>query len=121
MRASGDCSNLVCGWRSAPTAPEDRRRDRKRAGARARALAFDGKTFDPEKDQVRLGRQLEAVRAAMRGGAWRTLAELAVMVDAPEASVSARIRDLRKPKFGGLRVESRRRAGEDGLWEYCIL
>jgi hypothetical protein len=49
---------------------------------------------------------------------WHTLADLATTGD-PEASVSARLRDLRKPKFGGFHIE--RRYVSAGLWAYRLL
>jgi hypothetical protein len=82
---------------------------------------FDGETYDPELDKARLGVQVRAVRALMLDGEWRTLAEIAGLVHAPEASVSARLRDLRKPRFGAMTVERRRRGeGQRGLWEYRV-
>ncbi len=77
---------------------------------------FDGATFEPELDGERLSGQLERVRAAMLDGAWRSLAELAARTGAPEASVSSRLRDLRKARFGAHIVERRRRG--PGLFEY---
>jgi len=44
----------------------------------------------------RLARQLGAVLENVKGGAWWTLADLATAVNAPEASVSARLRDCRR-------------------------
>lgn len=79
---------------------------------------FDGPTFEPAKDGERLSAQMERVRSAMLGGAWRSLEELAALTGAPQASVSARLRDLRKARFGALTVERRRRG--PGLFEYRI-
>jgi len=42
------------------------------------------------------------------------------MVQAPEASVSARLRDLRKAKFGGYRVERQRVREGRGLYHYRL-
>jgi hypothetical protein len=82
---------------------------------------LDGATYDPDLDQARLGDQVRAVRGLMLDGRWRTLAEIASLVHAPEASVSARLRDLRKPRFGAMTVERRRRGeGRRGLWEYRV-
>jgi hypothetical protein len=78
---------------------------------------FDGETIVPERDDSRLARQLTAVRAFMSDHGWHTLAEIALNVDAPEASVSARLRDLRKPRFGGLDIQ--RRYVGTGLFEYA--
>lgn len=86
------------------------------------AADFDGATYDPAKDKKRLRRQLGKVFEAMRDGQWKTLPRLAGIVCRSEASISARIRDLRKPKFGSYVVE-RRRLGraESGLFEYRLL
>jgi len=82
------------------------------------APQFDGKTFEPERDQSRLKAQLDAVRSIMFDGRPHTLAEIAERVGAPEASVSARLRDLRKPKFGGYQIE--RSHVSRGLWQYRL-
>jgi hypothetical protein len=82
---------------------------------------FDGVTADPELDDARLTSLLDRVRQLMLDGKWRTLREIAdALGHGSEASISARLRDLRKPKFGGLIVESRRRYTEgptSGVWE----
>jgi hypothetical protein len=81
---------------------------------------FDGITYSPEFDRERLGAQLRRVLQAMEIGGWYTLAEIAAHTgDTSQAAISARLRDLRKAKFGGFAVERRRR-GEPrlGLWEY---
>jgi hypothetical protein len=79
---------------------------------------FGGDTFDPTLDETRLRIQLAAVFAAVRNGQWWTLAQLSQVVGAPEASVSARLRDLRKHKFGGYVVQKRRVPNGNGLWIY---
>jgi hypothetical protein len=82
---------------------------------------FDGKTYEPEQDFTRLNTQLRAVRDLMRDGTWRSLNQIAVATGYPEASLSARLRDLRKLKFG-LHTVQRRRAGEGrGTFEYRVL
>ncbi len=84
------------------------------------AIPFDGETFDAAQDGERLSTQLARVRASMESGDWWTLKDLSIRTGGTEAAVSARIRDLRKPKFGGLIVERRRVPGASGLWEYRI-
>jgi hypothetical protein len=79
---------------------------------------FDGGTYERERDQERLRAQLTRVLDLMRGGTWFSLAQIAALTGHPEASVSARLRDLRKVKFGAWVVE-RRYAG-DGLWQYHV-
>lgn len=81
---------------------------------------FDGPDIGP-RDNIRLKGQLQKVRDFMADGAWRTLAEIAGRVSGSEAGVSARLRDLRKQRFGSFHVERRRRAGHEGLWEYRVL
>lgn len=82
---------------------------------------FDGKTYDPALDGARLNTLLGKVYAVMSDGKWRTLREIQSLTGGTEASVSARLRDLRKPRFGRHTVERRRR-GEpsDGIWEYQV-
>jgi len=79
----------------------------------------DGETYEPRFDFDRLNRQARMVAEVMIVGQWRTLAEIAELTDQPEASVSARLRDLRKPRFGGSTVERRRKS--KGLFEYRLL
>jgi len=81
-------------------------------------LNFDGPTFDRALDGARLTGQLHRVLAVMRDGRWRTLREIAALVRGSEAGVSARLRDLRKARFGAHVVERRRRFG--GLFEYRV-
>lgn len=57
----------------------------------------------------------------MSDGGWHTLAEIAMASEAPEASVSARLRDFRKPRYGMHTVQKRRVIDGGGLWEYRIL
>ena len=84
---------------------------------------FDGSTYNAGQDWHRLTKQLDRVRGYMlEHGGWRTLREISVATGHPEASVSARLRDLRKPKFGGYIMNSRRRinASRPGTWEYQV-
>ena len=47
-----------------------------------------------------------------------TLEEISQKINAPTSSVSARIRDLRKPRFGDFRVD--REHIENGLYRYML-
>lgn len=80
---------------------------------------FDGVTFEPDRDHDRLARQLASVRRHLSDGDWHTLAEMSATLGHPEASISARMRDLRKRKFGAHIVE--RRYVSRGLHEYRLV
>ena len=81
---------------------------------------FGGETYNHEEDKDRLKAQLAAVRKYMFDAkGWRTLQEISDAVGAPMQSVSARLRDLRKAKFGGHTVVKRNLGG--GLWIYAVL
>lgn len=83
--------------------------------------AFDGKTYDPLFDRKRLDNQLGRVYEFMSRGGWYTLAEISAWTRDPEASVSARLRDLRKEKHGLYDVQGRPRGPrEQGLYEYHL-
>ncbi len=62
--------------------------------------------------------QLEAVWQVMRDGLWYGLEEIAVLADCAPASASARLRDLRKEKFGGWTVERDYAGGKQ--WRYRV-
>ena len=78
-----------------------------------------GPAYDEERDGARLARQHEVIRDLMLDGEWRTLAYIASRTGFPEASVSAQLRHLRKPRFGSYRVDKRHVGG--GLYEYQLL
>lgn len=79
---------------------------------------FDGPCLEPH-DHERLSRQLDKVRDLMKDGAWRSLPMIRAAVGAAsEAGVSARLRDLRKPKFGGYEVQRKR---EGNLFYYRLV
>lgn len=83
--------------------------------------AFDGATYSSQQDKARLNGQMLAVFNLMKDGVWRTLAEIHAVVKGSEAGISARLRDLRKDKWGAHSVERRRRGnGERGLHEYSL-
>jgi len=80
---------------------------------------FDGPDYVPERDCKRLTNQLNRVKNAMLSGEWKTLSQLEEEIGAPQSSISARLRDLRKPRFGAYNVE--RRYEHNGLYSYRIL
>lgn len=83
------------------------------------APKFGGETFDAAIDGPRLTEQLRRVIACVRDGKWRTLRQISDATGDPEASVSTRLRDLRKDSFG-IRAEVSKRRGPRGRWEYRV-
>lgn len=81
------------------------------------SLTFEGPRETPS-NVARLTGQIRRVAEAARDR-WLTLSALATAAEAPEASVSAQLRHLRKDRFGGSVVE-RRHLG-NGLYEYRLL
>jgi len=79
---------------------------------------FDGSTYIPVLDHIRLTGQLHRVYGVLKDGHWYTLRELSMLANCPEASASSRLRDLRKDKFGGHTVDRIRKKG--GLFLYRL-
>lgn len=79
---------------------------------------FDGETFEKERDGERLTRQLDRVEKIMLDRQWHTLKQMAKDAGGSEASISARLRDLRKTKFGGYTIE--REYISNGVFKYRI-
>lgn len=82
-----------------------------------------------EPTPAKLHKDVASIKKAMRDGGWMTLEEIQnrewwnrpadkMRNDTPIQTVSARVRDLRKEKFGAHRVE-RRHAG-NRVWEYKL-
>jgi len=83
------------------------------------AIHFDGATYDPQQDRARLTGQLQRVFDLLSDGQWWTLESLATVSQATTQSVSARIRDLRKDRFGAYVIERERVSG--GLFQYRMV
>ena len=88
---------------------------------------FDGPAYSKEADRDRLQGQILRVFYVMQDGQWRTLEEIRAAIELahghhdPEASISAQLRHLRKPKFGGYKVDKRHRGdAARGLYEYRL-
>lgn len=86
----------------------------------ARENGFDGETYDHGQDGERLTGQLGRVFDAVRGGRWLTLGGLATITTGSEGGVAARLRDLRKERFGGWNIERKRSPLFPGLWLYRL-
>ena len=83
-------------------------------------LNFDGETFSRELDGVRLTGQSKKVFDFMADSKWHTLADISEGTSSPESSVSARLRDYRKVRFGRHTIQKRRRSEGSGTWEYKL-
>ncbi len=79
---------------------------------------FDGETYNEKEDQERLKGQIKRVYNLMNDGRWRTLGDIANHTKDPQQSISARLRDLRKDKFGAHNVE--RQSVGNGLYLYRL-
>lgn len=92
-------------------------------------LPFDGPGVNTEHDKPRLSRLHDSVLSLMLLGGYRTYAEIRAAIGrGSEGGIAARLRDFRKPKFGGYvpgqggYVVDKRRRGlpQDGLWEFRV-
>ena len=81
-------------------------------------LRFNGADYNQTRDDARLTGQILRVWECMSDGKWRTLKDIAQQTGDPEASVSAQLRHLRKPRFGGHTVE--REYITNGLYKYKL-
>ena len=81
---------------------------------------FDG-AYVTKEDDARLTKQQKVIYELMKDGGWRTLRSISSVTGIPEASVSAQLRNLRKPKFGGHQVITRHLTGTGrGNYEYQL-
>jgi hypothetical protein len=83
---------------------------------------FQGKAYVREFDHSRLKGQAINVFNLMKDNKWRTLNEIHNILNYPEASISATLRDFRKEHFGGHTVNRQRRGNPtQGLHEYQLI
>ena len=82
-------------------------------------MKFNGAGYDAARDDVRLTGQILRVWALMNDKNWRTLGQISDATGDPQASVSAQLRHLRKPRFGGHLVE--RQHINAGLFKYRLI
>lgn len=80
---------------------------------------FDGSDYVPSLDRERLAGDLERIQVLMLDGQWRTLREISQATGAPEGSVGAQLRHLRKRRFGSWQVPKKNLG--NGLWAYRVL
>jgi hypothetical protein len=82
-------------------------------------LWFEGDDYNHERDSDRLTGQLLRIFEVVKDSRWRTLKEIALLTGDPEASISAQLRHLRKPRFGSHEVE--KQYVDRGLYKYRVL
>lgn len=80
---------------------------------------FDGADYIPSRDDKRLGRQLDLIIDVMKKGQSLTLWQISEITGQPEASISAQLRHLRKPRFGSHQV-TKNYVGQ-GLYTYKLI
>jgi len=86
----------------------------------AKLYDFDGETYDKNRDQVRLSRQIDKVQQFLEGNDYVTLDEISAATGIKNiSSISARIRDLRKDRHGNRVVD--RKYISDGLYSYKLM
>jgi hypothetical protein len=72
-------------------------------------MQIDASRSNAEHDATQFGAIRDLMLEASTRGDWLTLAEIAASTEFGEASISAQLQHLRKPRFGHYRVEKRRR------------
>jgi hypothetical protein len=72
-------------------------------------MQIDMNCSHAEHDATQFAAIRDLMLEASTRGDWLTLAEIAASTEFGEASISAQLRHLRKPRFGHYRVEKRRR------------
>jgi hypothetical protein len=80
-----------------------------------------GNTYDHEQDGARLGQQQSDVWNVMRTGDWYSLYALAERTGHPPQSISARLRDFRKQRFGSHTVHRKRAGLYRGTFVYRLV
>ena len=85
-------------------------------------LHFDGSDYNKDLDVDRLTDQYHRIFNLMSDGKWRTLFEIEFILGYPQASISAQLRHMRKPRFGAHIVRKQRVKGREtqGLFEYQL-
>ena len=82
-------------------------------------VRFNGSDYVADRDDDRLTGQLKRIWRCMRDGTPRSLHEIATITGDPEASISAQLRHLRKPRFGGHTVTKTYEG--NGLYHYVLV
>jgi hypothetical protein len=81
----------------------------------------DGASYDHDQDASRLQQQQLDVWNVMRTGKWYSLYTLSAMTGHPPQSISARLRDFRKERFGSHTVDRKRYGLYRGTFVYRLV
>lgn len=79
---------------------------------------FDGSDYVHERDSIRLSTQLEKIKSYISDGEWYSLDNISAATNSPHSSVSAQLRNMRKPRFGGCIIEKQYMG--NGLYHYRL-
>jgi len=66
---------------------------------------FSGAGVETVDDNIRLGKQIDKVLSFIKNGEWFSLSQISEAINAPHASVSAQLRNLRKREHGSYIIE----------------
>jgi hypothetical protein len=66
---------------------------------------FDGDDYQSDRDKPRLTGQIKSVFEVISDQEWWSVRRISKHTGAPEPSVSAQLRNLRKERFGGHTIE----------------
>lgn len=81
--------------------------------------SFNGSDYVPARDDARLTVQYRRIFELMKDQQFRSLSDIEEKTQDPQASISAQLRHMRKPRFGGHEVNKRYRG--HGLYEYQLI
>ncbi len=84
---------------------------------------FNGPDYVEARDKQRLLNQRDRVFSVMADGVWRTLEDITRATGDPHASISAQLRHLRKPRFGGhtaIAATSETESTSTGCWPHKL-
>lgn len=82
-------------------------------------MKFNGSDYVPQRDDGRLTSQYDRIFTIMQDGEFRSLEEISQLTSDPQASISAQLRHMRKPRFGSHKVE--KEYVENGLFKYRLV
>ena len=84
---------------------------------------FSGEGYSEPRDKYRLGKQAVKVYNYMHNNGWKSLNAIANATGEPSPSISAQLRNFRKPSFQPVDAiyEVEKRYVSKGVWEYKLI